>query len=158
MNTFLTEPIILSGEQAMEFIVSLRRPDIKYLDRRNAIFSQIDESISIQRNGLDMEVEIPGLELSFIDEMQENGRHVSLELSTEASFYLDQMDIVGKFFEKGIKENITIVAAYDYKESMERVECVYNETGKESFEVCVKSRTCARMIEVNKIEQMTFAA
>lgn len=68
MNSFRTEPIVLSGEQFMKLADSLRRPDKEYLVRRDAIFERMDEDISIERDGMDMEVEIPNLNLSFIDE------------------------------------------------------------------------------------------
>lgn len=69
MNNFQTEPIALSGEQFMKLADSLRRPDKEYLDRRDAIFAKMDEEISIERNEMDIEVEIPNLDLSFVDEM-----------------------------------------------------------------------------------------
>lgn len=69
MNNFQTEPIALSGEQFMKLADSLRRPDKEYLDRWDAIFAKMDEEISIERNEMDIEVEIPNLDLSFVDEM-----------------------------------------------------------------------------------------
>lgn len=69
MNNFQTEPIVLSGEQFMKLADSLRRPDREYLDRRDAVFTKMDEEISIERNEMDIEVEIPNLDLSFVDEM-----------------------------------------------------------------------------------------
>lgn len=71
MNTYWTEPIILSREQFRKLADSLCKPDKEYMDRRNAIFEQMDEQINMKRNGRDMEIEIPGLDLSFIDEMDE---------------------------------------------------------------------------------------
>lgn len=67
MNNFQTEPIVLSGEQFMKLADSLRRPNKEYMDRRDAIFARMDEEISIERDGMDMEVEIPNLDLSFVD-------------------------------------------------------------------------------------------
>ena len=67
MNSFRTEPIVLSGEQFMKLADSLRRPDKEYLDRRDAVFAKMDEEISIKREGVDIEVEIPNLDLSFVD-------------------------------------------------------------------------------------------
>ena len=157
MNGFWTEPIILSGEQAVEFMDSLRRPSEEYLDRRNEFFSQIDEEISIQRNGMDIEVEIAGLDLSFIDGMKDESRGVSLELSTEVNFVLEHKDTVGRLFRK-FSERSTIIADYDYKDSMERVDCEYNVTRKSNPEAFVKNKTGAHMMKAHKIEQITFAA
>lgn len=70
MNSFQTEPVILSGEQFTKFAGSLRRPNKEYMNRRDAIFARMDKEISIERNGMNIEVEIPVLDLSFIDEMQ----------------------------------------------------------------------------------------
>lgn len=71
MNTYWTEPVILSREQFRQLSDSLCRPDKEYMDRRNALFAQMDEQINMKQNGRDMEVEISGLDLSFIDEMDE---------------------------------------------------------------------------------------
>lgn len=70
MNSFRTEPIVLSNRQFIELADSLRRPDKEYMNRRNALFAKMDEEVSITENGTDMEVEIPDMDLSFIDEMQ----------------------------------------------------------------------------------------
>lgn len=67
MNSFQTEPIVLSGEQFMKLANSFRRPDKEYLHRRDAIFAKMDEEIRIKRNGIDIEVGISDLDLSFID-------------------------------------------------------------------------------------------
>lgn len=67
LNSFRTEPIVLSGEQFMKLANSLRRPNKEYMDRRDAIFTKMDKEISIKRNGTDIEVEIPNLDLSFIN-------------------------------------------------------------------------------------------
>lgn len=69
MNNFQTEPIALSSEKFIKLADSLRRPDREYMDRRDAIFAKMDEEISIERNEMDIEVEIPNLDLSFVDEM-----------------------------------------------------------------------------------------
>ena len=71
MNGFLTEPVILSGNQSVKFLDSLRRPDREYLDRLHGIFRKMDEDISIRRMGMDMELEIAGLDLSFLDKIDE---------------------------------------------------------------------------------------
>lgn len=70
MNGFRTEPIVLSAGQFIELADSLRRPDKEYMNRRNALFAKMDEEINIATNGMDMEVEIPDMDLSFTDEMQ----------------------------------------------------------------------------------------
>lgn len=67
MNNFRTEPIVLSGEQFMKLADSLRRQDKGYMNRRDAIFERMDKEISIERDGMEIEVEIPNLDLSFVD-------------------------------------------------------------------------------------------
>ena len=100
MNGFLTEPIILTGEQSTKFINSLSRPDSEYLNKVNRIFNKMDEEISIQRKGMDLEVEIADLDLSFIDEEnpEESVPAFDVGLSTEVSFVLDIKNIDTKFF------------------------------------------------------------
>ena len=39
MNTYWTEPVILSREQFRQLSDSLCRPDKEYMDRRNALFA-----------------------------------------------------------------------------------------------------------------------
>lgn len=62
MYRFKTEPIVLSYKQAN----FLYMPDNEHIANRNAIFAKMDAEISIKRNGMDIEVDIPGLDLSFI--------------------------------------------------------------------------------------------
>lgn len=66
MGSFKTEPIVLSNNQFAILAESLRRMDRAYLERRNAAFTKMDKDITIIRNGQDMEVDIPDLDLSFI--------------------------------------------------------------------------------------------
>jgi hypothetical protein len=40
MNSFQTEPIVLSGEQFMKLADYLRRPDKEYLATRDAVFKK----------------------------------------------------------------------------------------------------------------------
>lgn len=70
MDGFLTEPIVLSGRQSTEFMKSLRRPSREYLEKLSDVFTKMDREISIRREERDFEVEILGLDLSFIDEME----------------------------------------------------------------------------------------
>ena len=42
MNEFLTEPIVLSGEQSMQFIESLCMPSREYMDQLAGIFAKMD--------------------------------------------------------------------------------------------------------------------
>lgn len=71
MGGFFTEPIVISGRQSIEFIDSLINPDEDYIHNRDTFFDEIDHSISIQKNGMDLEVDIPGLDLSFLDDTEE---------------------------------------------------------------------------------------
>ncbi|MCM1232329.1 MAG: hypothetical protein NC489_19575 [Ruminococcus flavefaciens] len=90
MNSFRTEPIVLSGEQFEKLAHSLHRPDKEYIERRDAIFARIDEEISVKRHGTDVEVDIPDLDLSFIDEMQSKKRNIcapNIRLSGEVRHY-----------------------------------------------------------------------
>lgn len=108
MDGFLTEPIVLSGRQAVEWLDSLRNPNREYLERRNGIFEKMDAEISIQRNGMDMEVEIPGLDLSFIDEMDKK---------------------VFGLFQTTINENVFFVSENEIRQKI----CTYHEIGKDKF-------------------------
>ena len=87
MKSFITEPIIISNEQSVNFLNSLIKPDEKYIFHRNAIFNQIDRTIDIHRKGMDMDVELQDLDLSFIDEM-ESEKHVA---SWFLSFQLENL-------------------------------------------------------------------
>ena len=71
MGGFFTEPIVISGRQSIEFIDSLINPDEDYIHNRDIFFDEMDHSISIQKNGMDLEVDIPGLDLSFLDDTEE---------------------------------------------------------------------------------------
>lgn len=67
MNSFITKPVVIQGESTLGFIRSLMHPDNSYMQFRNAVFNEIDRSINIQRDGMDMNVDIQDLDLSFID-------------------------------------------------------------------------------------------
>ena len=68
MKGFHTELIVIEREHVKEFLDSLRRPDIDYLQRKNAIFDEMDSTMQVQYEGMDIEVEIQDLDLSFIDD------------------------------------------------------------------------------------------
>lgn len=67
MNSFITKPVVIQGESTLGFIRSLMHPDSRYMQLRNAVFDEIDRNINIQRDGMDMNVDIQDLDLSFID-------------------------------------------------------------------------------------------
>lgn len=69
MSSFITEPIIISGEYSSDFLGSLLHPDSDYMHNQRAIFEEMDRTININKNGMDIEVEIQDLDLSFLDEM-----------------------------------------------------------------------------------------
>ncbi len=165
MNTFRTEPIVLSGEQFMKLADFLRRPDKEYLDRRDAVFARMDEEISIKRDGMDMEVEIPDLDLSFIDEMQENKRSTcsfTIELSEEVSYVINANtvpDVFNEIAESMLKTVRDII--WDCAYSMVNIgmsQCVYNEVGVDKSGTYVKANNDGKMMQPCKIEQITCAA
>lgn len=159
MNGFLTEPIILTGEQSTKFINSLSRPDSEYLDKVNKIFNKMDEEISIQRKGMDLEVEIADLDLSFIDEenSEESDRSFDVGLSTEVSFVLDIKNIDTKLFEK-MNRLVTVAMYTDNQNKTRRERCVYNEIGRDNSEASVRGKGNDYMINMCKAEQIIFAA
>lgn len=67
MENRYTGPILLSTGQFRQLAASLTRPDKAYMARRDAVFARIDNEISLERNGTDIRVDIPELDLSFID-------------------------------------------------------------------------------------------
>lgn len=69
MSRFFTEPIIISRQQSAEFLDSLANPNRDYIHYRDALFAEMDNAIDIRKKGVDIEVDIPDLDLSFIDEM-----------------------------------------------------------------------------------------
>ncbi len=61
-----TNPIVLSGREGEAFIGSLLRPDESCIRRRDELFAETDERVNIKRNGTDMDVDIPDMDLSFL--------------------------------------------------------------------------------------------
>lgn len=159
MNGFLTEPIILTGEQSTKFINSLCRPNSEYLDRMSKIFNKMDEEISIQRKGMDLEVEIADLDLSFIDEenLKESVSPFDVELSTEVSFVLDMKSMDSMLFEK-INRLVTVAMYTDDQNKTRRERCIYNEMGRDNSEASVTGKGNDYMINACKVEQIIFAA
>lgn len=159
MSGFLTEPIILSGKQSVKFINSLYHPDLEYLEKVNKIFDKIDEDISVQRNGMDLEVEIEGLDLSFIEEeLQEESISFSdIELNTEVSFVLGVRNMDNKLSEK-MNRLITVGTYMDNQNKTKREACVYNEIGKDKLDASVKGKDNDYLINVCKAEQIIIAA
>lgn len=163
MNGFLTEPIILSGEQSVAFINSLRRPDEEYLNRRDEIFAKMDEEIRIERNGMDMEVEIPDLDLSFIDEMnnqKESGLVSNIEINAECSFEVASMasEIVKKIISARWKTVNNIV--FDSDDSLRRKahdSCIYSGKGINKIKGYVKDKNDNNMSQADKTEQEQMA-
>lgn len=68
MSSFLTEPIIISGEHSSDFLESLLHPNADYMHNQMSVFEEMDRTINISKNGMDMEVDIQDLDLSFLDE------------------------------------------------------------------------------------------
>lgn len=162
MNSFRTEPIVLSGEQFMKLAASLRRPDEEYMDRRDKMFAKMDENITIQRNGMDMEVDIPDLDLSFIDEMNCSEEKVFASvIETKA-----EIDYVIRY-ERRVFETITgeslittNTVKIGYANSMERMtleHCVCNQADWDKPEGYVKDKNSNDM-QPCKTEQLAYAA
>lgn len=165
MNGFLTEPIILSGEQSVAFIDSLCRPDKEYLNRRDEIFAKMDEEISIERNGMDMEVEIPDLDLSFIDEMnneKESELISNIEISTEYSFEVDNTCVAREIFRKIINARLKTVnnIVFDSADSLNKKvhdSCTYSGKGMDKLKGYVKDKNGSSMSQTDKREQEQMA-
>lgn len=169
MNGFLTEPIVLSGEQSAAFLNSLRRPNKEYLNRRDEIFAKMDEEISIARNGMDMEVEIPGLDLSFINEMN-NEREQELvsdiEISAEYSCEAEYTSLSKKIFKKIMSARLTTVndIVFDSIDGLNRVvndsSCMYSGNGIDKLAGYVKDKKDSNMSQADKAgqEQMALAS
>lgn len=165
MNSFRTEPLVLSGEQFMQLANSLCRPDREYMDRRDAIFAKMDGEISIKRDGMDLEVEIPDLDLSFIDEMHRNEKRVfssTIELSGEVSYILNGINVQNVFSaiaESRLKTVSNI--EFDCSNNMTRValeKCVYNQMGVDKPMIYVKERNINKTMQPCKTEQIIYAA
>lgn len=122
MNRFFTEPIIISRKQSAEFLDSLANPDREYIHNRDAVFSEMDNAINIQKNGTDMEVDIQSLDLSFIDEMHdENGMdvltvNVRLEKTDWCQFIFCNMSDVNSSVYSNMKEDSVMHEAMDSKQ------------------------------------------
>lgn len=165
MNGFLTEPIILSGEQSVAFFNSLRRPNKEYLNRRDELFAKMDEKISIQRNGMDMEVEIPDLDLSFIDEMnnpKERELTSNIKISAEDSFEIDNTSVATEIFKKIISARLTTVnnMVFDSTDSLNGIEhdsCMYSGSGMDKLKGYVKDKNGNNMSQADKTEQEQMA-
>ena len=119
----------------------------------------MDEEISIQRKGMDLEVEIADLDLSFIDEEnpEESVPAFDVGLSTEVSFVLDIKNIDTKFFEK-MNRLVTVAMYTDNQNKIRRERCVYNEIGRDNSEASVRDKGNDYMINMCKAEQIIFAA
>lgn len=161
MNSFRTEPIVLSGEQFMKFADSLRRPNKEYMDRRDAIFEKMDEEISIEREGMDIEVEIPNLDLSFIDEMHSNAGNVcssTIELSGEVSYIVND-DYAQKVLNAMVESVASVVL--DCSDNMSHInleQLVYNQVGVDKPLTYVKEKSDAKMMQPCKTGQIAYAA
>lgn len=161
MSVFRTEPIVLSSEQFIELADSLRRPDKEYMDRRDAIFARMDEEISIERDGMDIEVEIPNLDLSFIDDMQGNAEDdcsSTIELSGEVSYDINA-DYIQRVLSAMAESVVGIV--FDCADSMTHIDLshsVYNQVGVDKTSAYVKEKDNGKMMQPCKTEQIAYAA
>lgn len=163
MNSFRTEPIVLSGEQFMKLADSLRRPDKEYLDRRDAVFARMDEDISIRRDGMDLEVEIPDLDLSFIDEMRENERGVcssTIELSGEFIVNVNDIQNVFNALAEGMLRTVknTVLDCADSMVHIAMSQCVYNQVGVDKPMLYIEDRDNDKLMQPCKTEQIAYAA
>lgn len=159
MNGFLTKPVVLSGRQSVEFINSLRNPGKEYLNKRNEIFDRMDAGISIERKGRDLEVEIPNLDLSFIDEESEASS--GIELSIEVSVVLDAGCMDCSHFHKIDESCLKVINSnsfFDFEDGGKRESFIYNETGRDMPVVSVKDKRSDCMAEAYKTEQIADAA
>lgn len=165
MNSFRTEPIVLSGEQFMKLANSLCRPDREYMDRRDAIFAKMDGEISIKRDGMDLEVEIPDLDLSFIEEMHRKEKHIfssTIELSGEVSYILNGINVPNVFSaiaESRLKTVSNI--EFNCSDSITRVDleqCVYNQMGVDKPMIYVKEKNIDKIMQPCKTGQIVYAA
>lgn len=167
MNGFLTEPIVLSGEQSVAFFDALRRPNKEYLSRRDEIFAKMDEEISITRNGMDMEVDIPCLDLAFIDEMnmvKERELTSNIEISAEYNLESEYTSLAREIFKKIASARLTTVnnIVFESADSLSRVmneSCMYKGNGMDKFRGYVaKDKKSENMSQAEKNEQMAMAS
>lgn len=165
MNGFLTEPIILSGEQSIDFINSLQRPDKEYIARRDKIFSKMNDDISIHQNGMDFEVEIANLDLSFIDEMdneKENKLNSNIDIDSEYNVKDDKIDLVREIFKKiciakSANENSVIFADTDYLNRIVERSCMYSGSSMNDSKGYVIGKSRVDMSMAGKKEQQQMA-
>lgn len=161
MDGFLTEPIVLSGSQSVEFINFLRNPGSEYLNRRNEIFDEMDANISIQRKGRDMEVDIPDLDLSFIDEKSQACSGIELHMEVSVVVNSDSADL-GHFYK--IDEECSKIVNSDSGVLMKigadikRKTLEYNDIGRDTPGASVKDKKDQSMIDAYKTEQLADAA
>lgn len=165
MNSFQTEPIVLSGEQFMKLADSLRRPDKDYFDRRNAVFARMEKDISISRTGMDMEVEIPDLDLSFLDEMHDSRYDVcssTIELCKEFSFEVNVnivQNVISVLANNALRTVQNIV--FDCSDSIVHVatsQNVYNQVGVDQPMIYIKNDGNVELVQSCKTEQISCAA
>lgn len=165
MNSFRTEPIVLSGEQFMKLADSLRRPDKEYLDRRDAVFTKMDEDISIRRDGTNIEVEIPDLDLSFIDEMSDNNSNIctsTIELSGEFSYVVNVdnvQNVISALAESMLRTvKNTVVDCADSIGQIAMRQYVYNQMGVDKSMIYIEDNDGDRLMQPCKTEQISYAA
>lgn len=163
MNGFLTEPIILSGSQSAEFIESLRRPSRDYLNKVSDVFEKMDQEINIQRKNENLEVEISGLDLSFIDEMEDDAEafrsNSNIEFKTQVSFKMEFSNKHYNYFTGIDWEQFETVSVIETQEqSMARREpCIYNEAGRNNKSAAVRNKD-ENLSGVCQMLQIVFAA
>ncbi|MCI8448231.1 MAG: hypothetical protein HFH30_07515 [Eubacterium sp.] len=163
MNEFLTEPIVLSGEQSMQFIESLCMPSREYMDQLAGIFAKMDQEISISQENMNLKVKVPSLDLSFIDTMaQEQGavsRNADITLRTEVSFMVECSNEYNHFLANIDWRNFETVSVIQTREknATRREPYIYNEAGKENVSASVKNKDDSLM-GAYQMEQMVFAA
>lgn len=159
MDGFLTEPLILSGRQSVEFINSLCSPERDYLRRRDEIFNKMDAEISIQRRGQDMEVDIPDLDLSFIDNESEISS--GIKLSMEVSVVMNVGCMESGHFRKADRSCLKTINSdvfTDFGSGAKRELFIDSETGRDMPSAAVKDKTRGDMLEAYRTDQIADAA
>lgn len=146
MNGFITEPIRLSSEQSKAFCNSLFRPSAEYLSNIGNIFSNLDREISINRTGRDIEIDIPNLDLSFIDEM-----NCKWELSTVEEVVVKMS--ISKDSNSFRQERLTKVSKFNRNKMNSHV---WNEANLDKQEIHGKHKQ--EMYEKNKNEMKSCEA
>ena len=151
MNGFITEPIRLSSEQSKAFCDSLFSPNAEYLNKIGNIFDNLDKEISINRIGRDIEVDIPNLDLSFIDEINCKSEEKVLSTVEEVvvkmsvnkdsnSFRQERLTKVSKFRNK--------MNSYVWNEASLDKQEIY---GKHKQEICEKNKNEVQSCEAREI-------